>query len=140
LTLHVFSGLNQITGSFKYVVGTVGFTAKGAGIMFGAAVIIMGELSLYIRNNWKTWKGSNRILLWFFSHYVLMAALILTLQSAFYRTSLPWLQISYLFASQGVRTLLAFAVRCQKFRLSLVIHLFLAESSQLDNNPDRHGG
>jgi hypothetical protein len=136
----MYSGLNQITGSFKYVVGAVGFTVKGAGIMFGVAVIIVGELFLYSLDNWKTWKGSNRILLWFFSHYVLMVALILTLQSAFYRTSLPRLQISYLFASQGVRTLLAFAVRCQKFRLSLVIHPFLAESSYLYNNPDHHGG
>ena len=47
----MYPGLNQITGSFKYVVGAVGFTAKGVGIMFGAAVIIIGELVLYSRNN-----------------------------------------------------------------------------------------
>jgi len=82
-------GLNQITGNFKYVVGAVGFTAKGAGIMFSVAFIIVGELSLYSRNNWNKWIGQNRILLWFFSHYLLMASLILTLQCAFNKYPLP---------------------------------------------------
>jgi len=73
-------GLNQITGSFKYIVGAVGFTTKGGAIMFSAAIIVIAELFLYSKNNWGTWKGNNRILLWFFSHYLLMATLILTLQ------------------------------------------------------------
>jgi hypothetical protein len=73
-------GLNQITGSFKYIVGAVGFTAKGGAIMFSAAIIVMAEAFLYSKNNWKTWSGQNRILLWFFSHYLLMGTLILALQ------------------------------------------------------------
>ncbi|KIM79007.1 hypothetical protein PILCRDRAFT_10666 [Piloderma croceum F 1598] len=98
-------GLNQITGSFKYVVGAVGFTAKGVGIMFGAAVIIMGELALYSQNNWKTWKGGNRVLLWFFSHYVLMVtliSLILTLQCI-------WTLLSFVNLHTSITTLLAMA-------------------------------
>jgi hypothetical protein len=138
----MYPGLNQITGSFKYVVGAVGFTAKGVGIMFGAAVIIMGELALYSRHNWKTWKGGNRVLLWFFSHYVLMATLILTLQCKFYRRSLAAIQIAHLFAYQGIRTLLSFAVRFQLSEISLspFVHSFLVEPSHIYNNPARHGG
>lgn len=108
--------LNQITGSFKYVIGTVGFTIKGAGLMAGTAIIVIGEFSLYARNNWKNWGGNkrgtkcckkcdiegctkgsteyhikgstNRTLLWFFSHFLLMATLILTLQGVIELASL----------------------------------------------------
>jgi hypothetical protein len=82
ITRYWIPGLNQITASFKYVMGTVGFTFRGAGLMASAAIIVVGEFSLYSRNNWKRWDSdrTNRTLLWFFSHYVLMATLILTLQ------------------------------------------------------------
>ncbi|KAF8882722.1 hypothetical protein BD779DRAFT_913545 [Infundibulicybe gibba] len=81
-------GLNQITGSFKYVVGAVGFTGRGLVIMLSAGVIIIGELSLYCRHNWRVDRcGPRRTLLWFFSHYLLMASLILTLQAVRYLLS-----------------------------------------------------
>jgi hypothetical protein len=89
------------------VIGTVGFTIKGAGLMASTAVIVVGEFSLYARNNWKNWGGNkrgvkccnncstegctkgggtriegstSRTLLWFFSHFLLMAFLILALE------------------------------------------------------------
>jgi hypothetical protein len=58
----------------------VGFTVTGIGIMFCAGIIIIGELSLYNRNNRAMGKSANRTLLWFFSHYFFMATLILTLE------------------------------------------------------------
>ncbi|KAF8882723.1 hypothetical protein BD779DRAFT_913589 [Infundibulicybe gibba] len=46
-------GLNQITGTFKYVIGDVGVTSRGPLIMLCVGVIVIGELSLYCRHNWK---------------------------------------------------------------------------------------
>jgi hypothetical protein len=63
--------------------------------MASTAVIVIGEFSLYARNNWKNWGGNkrgggggktriegstSRTLLWFFSHFLLMALLILALE------------------------------------------------------------
>ncbi|KDQ49925.1 hypothetical protein JAAARDRAFT_42529, partial [Jaapia argillacea MUCL 33604] len=82
-TVVLGEGLNQVTGSFKYVVGAVGFSIREILIMVSAATIIIGELSLYFRNNWKKWSdgSDNRTLLWFFWHYFFLATLILTLQA-----------------------------------------------------------
>ncbi|KDQ49926.1 hypothetical protein JAAARDRAFT_613920 [Jaapia argillacea MUCL 33604] len=78
------TGLTQITGSFKYVVGAVGFSIREIAVIVSAAIIIIGEFSLYFRNNWKNWseKSDTRTLLWFFWHYFYLATLILTLQAA----------------------------------------------------------
>ena len=76
-------GLNQITGSFKYVVGAVGFTVHGVMVMISSAAIIILHVALYFRNNLHTWTGANRTYLWFFSHYLYLAALMLTLHCMF---------------------------------------------------------
>lgn len=73
-------GLNQVTRSFKYVVGAVGFTMDGVMVMISAAAIIILQAALYFRNNEESRKGANRTYLWFFSHYIYLATLILTLQ------------------------------------------------------------
>jgi len=81
-TIVLGAGLNQITGSFKYVVGAVGFTMNGVMVMISAAAIIILQATLYSRNNEKSWTGANpsHTYLWFFLHYIYLATLILTLQ------------------------------------------------------------
>jgi len=100
-------GLNQITSGFKFVVGAVGFTFQGAGIMISAAIIIISQVSLYFRNNRKPLSGVNRTYFWFFSQYIYLATVILTLQAVRYLMSFANLYSS-------ITTLLAMAFNFTK--------------------------
>jgi len=55
--------------------------------MISSAAIIILHVALYFRNNLDTWTGANRTYLWFFSHYLYLAALMLTLHCIRYLLS-----------------------------------------------------
>jgi hypothetical protein len=79
--------LDKITNTFQYIVGNVSIDGKGSGLIFSAMAIFTAQFMLYfgmIRRlhscGQKLEPSDRRSLIWFFSHYFYLSALIVTLQ------------------------------------------------------------
>lgn len=75
------SGLDRITSGFKTIVGNTGLGQDGIPLFVATAVIFIGYFSLYFGTPGSTRElGKRRTLLWFFSQFFFLAAMIVTLQ------------------------------------------------------------
>jgi len=72
--------LDKVTSGFQFTVGTIGFGPSSVGLMICGGIIIIGLFSLYFSNNpRKTSTSNNRLLCWFYLHFVFLVCVIMTL-------------------------------------------------------------
>lgn len=74
-------GLDKITTGFQFIIGNTGLSVGGIWLFISAAVIFIGQFSLYFGSFGGRKKLSGqRSIVWFFSHFFYLSALIMTLQ------------------------------------------------------------
>ncbi|KZT35212.1 hypothetical protein SISSUDRAFT_191315 [Sistotremastrum suecicum HHB10207 ss-3] len=81
-TIILGTGLDNVTGGLKYLVGTLSFGARNVGWDLCGAIIIVGEFALYFEGNHQPFHyGNRRLLTWFFLHSLFLICLMITILS-----------------------------------------------------------